>query len=114
MWEEGIERTEHRKVSGQVRSVGEAGGRVRNGGGQKAPGKLVAQYTARVGTFMSAAWMEGAALWQNRPGAHSFKGTRGPEVSLQRTVGGVDGEPSEGEAGLSRNMGMNLKGRRKV
>ena len=26
----------------------------------------------------------------------------------------MDGEPSDGEAGLSRNTGMNLKGRRKV
>ena len=51
---------------------------------------------------------------QNHPGAHSFEGTRGPEVSLQKTVERVDGEPSDGEAGLSRNTGMNLKGRRKV
>lgn len=112
MREEGIERMARREVSSQVRSVNEAGGGAKNRGRQRHQESRLA--SAQQGPALYACCLDGAALWQNHPGAHSFKGTRGPEVSLQRTVEGVDGEPGEGEAGLSRNMGMNLKGRRKV
>lgn len=87
----------------------EVGQRTEEGRGTEEAGRPVHSE----GWHFYACCLDGAAIWQNHPGAHSLKGTRGPEVSLQRTVEGVDGEPSEGEAGLSRNTGMNLKGRRK-